>query len=85
MSSYVPSISINLEGVDAALGQASCLQERTIVAQLHALAREVVSLEQLHPEVLSMLRRIMTNPLAKLQQTCLPSTRRQGLLSKALY
>lgn len=52
---HLRSISINLDGVDAALRQASCLQERTVVAQLHTLAWEVVSLEQLHPVVLSML------------------------------
>lgn len=52
---YVRSISINPDGVDAVVGQASCLQERTVIAHLHALAAEVVSLEQLHPVVLSVL------------------------------
>lgn len=57
---HVRSISVNPDGVDAVLGQASRLQERTVVAQLHTLAAEVVSLEQLHPVVLSMLGRIRT-------------------------
>lgn len=52
---YIRSISVNLDGVDAVLGQAPCLQEGTVVTQLHALTGEVVSLEQLHPIVLSML------------------------------
>lgn len=60
---YIRSVSINLDGVDAVLGQASCLQEGTVVAQLHTLAAEVVSLEQLHPVVLSMLGRIITCPV----------------------
>lgn len=52
---YLRSVSINLDGVDAVLGEASRLQEGTVLAQLHALTVEVVSLEQLHPVVLSML------------------------------
>lgn len=49
------SVSVNPEGVDAVLGQASRLQERTVVAQLHTLACEVVSVKQLHPVVFSVL------------------------------
>lgn len=52
---YVRPISINFDRVDAVLGQASCLEKWAVVTQLHALAREVVPLEQLHPVVLSML------------------------------
>ena len=55
LQKYVRSVSVNLDGVDTALGQASGLQEGTVIAQLHTLAGEVVSLEQLHPVVLSML------------------------------
>lgn len=55
MQKYVRSIPINLDGVDAVLGQASCLQEGTVVTQLHTLAGEFVPLKQLHPVVLSML------------------------------
>lgn len=70
---YIRSISINLDGVNAVLGQASCLQERTVVAHLHTLAAKVVSLEELHPVVLSMLGRIMTYPFAESWQQCSPS------------
>lgn len=55
LQSYVRSVSIDFEGVDAVLCQAFCLQERTVVTHLHALACEIVSLEQLHPVVFSML------------------------------
>lgn len=51
------AISIDLDGVDPVLGQASCLQEWTVFAHLHTLACEVVSIKQLHSVVLSMLWR----------------------------
>lgn len=58
---YVRSVPINLDRVDAVLGQASCLQEGTVVAQLHTLAGEFVSLKQLHSVVLSMLGETMND------------------------
>lgn len=69
---YVRSVSINLDGVDTALGQASCLQKRTVVSQLHTLAGEVVSLEQLQPVVLAMLQRKgQTHSLSHGRKVCL--------------
>lgn len=62
---HVRSISINLDGIDTVLGQASRLQKWTVVTQLHTLASEVVSLEQLHPVVLSVLGKIMTCQLVE--------------------
>lgn len=53
---YSRSVTINLDGVDTVLGQALHAQEGTVFAKLHALAGEVVSLEQLNPVVLSVLR-----------------------------
>lgn len=70
---YIRSISINLDGVDTVLCQASCLQKRTVVTQLHTLAGEVVSLEQLQPVVLSVLQRKMTESLTESWQEGLPS------------
>lgn len=64
---YVRAISIDLDGADLVLGQASCLQEWTVFTHLHTLAGEVVSIKQLHPVVLSMLGRIMAC------QSCPPS------------
>lgn len=52
---YLRSVTINLDGVDAVLGQALHPQEGTVFAKLHMLAGEVVPLEQLNPIVLSML------------------------------
>ena len=62
---YIRSVSVNLEGVDAVLGQASCLQKWTVVTQLHTLAGEVVGLEQLQPVVFSVLGRKMACMLAE--------------------
>lgn len=50
------SVSVDLDGVDAVLGEAAALQEGTVVADLHALTGEVTGLEQLDAVVLSMLR-----------------------------
>lgn len=85
LQGYIRSVSINLDGVDAALSQASCVQKWTVVTQLHALAREVVSLEQLHPVVLSMLRRIKTHPPAESRQQCSPSPHCRGLWPSPLW
>lgn len=56
---YVRAISIDLDGADLVLGQASSLQEGTVFTHLHTLACEVVPVKQLHSVVLSMLGRIM--------------------------
>lgn len=53
---YSRSVTINLDGVDAVLGQALHPQEGTVFTELHTLAGEVVSLKQLDPIVLSVLR-----------------------------
>lgn len=50
------SVSEDLDGVDAALGEAAALQEGTVVADLHALTGEVTGLEQLDAVVLAVLR-----------------------------
>lgn len=49
------SVSVDLDGVDAVLGEAAALQEGTVVADLHTLTGEVTGLEQLDAVVLSML------------------------------
>lgn len=49
------SVSVDLDGVDAVLGESAALQEGTVVADLHALTGEVTGLEQLDAVVLSML------------------------------
>lgn len=49
------SVSVDPDGVDAALGEAAALQEGTVVADVHALTGEVAGLEQLDAVVLSML------------------------------
>lgn len=59
MQRYVRAIAIDLDGADLVLGQASCLQEGTVLTHLHTLACEVVSVKQLHPVVFSMLGRII--------------------------
>jgi len=53
---YSRSVAVDLQGVDAVLGEAAALQEGAVVAQLHALAREVAGLEQLDAVVLAVLR-----------------------------
>lgn len=50
------SVSVDPDGVDAALGEAAALQEGTVVADVHALAGEVTGLEQLDAVVFSVLR-----------------------------
>lgn len=52
---YVRSVAVDLDGVDAALGQAFHPQEGTVLTQLHTLVGEVVPLKQLNPIVLSVL------------------------------
>lgn len=49
------SVSVDLDGVDAVLGEAAALQEGTVFTDLHALAREVTGLEQLDAIVLAVL------------------------------
>lgn len=49
------SISVDLDGVDAVLRESTALQEGTVIADLHALTREVAALKQLDAVVLSML------------------------------
>lgn len=49
------SISVDLDGVDAVLGESAALQEGTVVADLHTLTGEVTALKQLDAVVLSML------------------------------
>lgn len=70
---YVRAIAIDLDGADLVLGQASCLQEWTVLTHLHTLACEVVSIKQLQSVVLSMLGRIMACqpcPPSKLSDAC---------------
>jgi hypothetical protein len=56
---HLRSVSVDLQGVDAVLGEAAALQEGAVVAQLHALAGEVTGLEQLNAVVLTVLREYM--------------------------
>lgn len=49
------SVSVDLDRVDAVLGEAAALQEGTVVADLHALTGEVTGLKQLDAVVLAML------------------------------
>lgn len=49
------SVSVDLDGVDAVLGEATALQEGTVVTDLHALTGEVTCLEHLDAVVLSVL------------------------------
>lgn len=49
------SVSVDLDGVDAVLGETTALQEGTVVTDLHALTGEVTSLEHLDAVVLSVL------------------------------
>lgn len=49
------SVSVDLDRVDAVLGEAAALQEGTVVADLHTLTREVTGLEQLDAVVLAVL------------------------------
>lgn len=50
------SVSVDLHRVDAVLGEAAALQEGAVVADVHALTREVTALEKLDAVVLSVLR-----------------------------
>lgn len=49
------SVSVDLDRVDAVLGEAAALQEGTVVADLHTLTGEVTGLEQLDAVVLAVL------------------------------
>lgn len=49
------SVSVDLDGVDAVLGEPAALQEGTVVADLHTLTGEVTGLEQLDAVVLAVL------------------------------
>lgn len=49
------SVAVDLDRVDAVLGEAAALQEGTVVADLHALTGEVTGLEQLDAVVLAVL------------------------------
>lgn len=52
---YSRSVPVHLDGVDAALGPAPTLQERAVLLELQALAREVAALEDFQAEVLPVL------------------------------
>lgn len=58
---YVRSISVDFEGLDAALSQASGLQQGTVFTDLHVLAAEAVSLKHLQSVVLTVLGRRSTS------------------------
>lgn len=49
------AVAVDLDRVNAVLGEATALQEGTVVADLHALAGEVTGLEQLDAVVLAVL------------------------------
>lgn len=49
------SVSVDLDRVDAVLGEAAALQEGTVVADLHALTGEITGFEQLDAVVLAVL------------------------------
>lgn len=53
---YLRSVSVDLDGVDAALAEATALQEWAVITDLHTLAREVTGLEQFHSVVLTVLQ-----------------------------
>lgn len=53
---YLRSVSIDLDGVDAVLAEATALQEGAVITDLHTLAGEVTGLEQLHSVVLTVLQ-----------------------------
>lgn len=53
---YSRAVPIHLDGVDTVLGPAPALQEGTVVLKLQAPASEVAALEDLHAEILPMLR-----------------------------
>lgn len=50
------AVAVHLDRVDAVLGEASALQERSVVTDLHTLTGEVTVIEELDAVVLSVLK-----------------------------
>lgn len=50
------AVAVHLDRVDAVLGEASALQERSVITDLHTLTGEVAAVEQLDAVMFSVLQ-----------------------------
>lgn len=50
------AVAVHLDGVDAVLGEASALQEGSVITDLHTLTGEAAAVKQLDAVMLSMLQ-----------------------------